>query len=93
MPAERAGAGGETARFRGLSHDPTSMPLTNRFDDRLEPVGIAVGVFLVLVGLGTIAGFPWATKGDVLAAAIQVVGALATAAVGVGLVWLSRHTE
>lgn len=67
------------------------MSVTDRFDDRLEPVGIAVGVLLVLVGLGTVAGFPWATKGDALAAAIQVVGALATAAVGAGLVWLSRR--
>jgi len=65
------------------------MDVTDRFDDRLEAVGIAVGVFLVLVGLGTVAGFPWATKGDT-AAALQVVGALGTAAVGAGLVRLSR---
>jgi protein-S-isoprenylcysteine O-methyltransferase Ste14 len=66
------------------------MSVTNRFDDRLEPVGVAVGVLLVLIGLGTIAGFPWVTKGDMLASAMQVVGALAMAAIGVGLVWLSR---
>lgn len=66
------------------------MSVTTRFDDRLEPVGIAVGVLLVLVGLGTIAGFPWATKGDALASVLQVVGALGTAAIGAGLVWLSR---
>jgi hypothetical protein len=65
------------------------MDVTDRFD-RLEAVGIAVGVFLVLVGLGTVAGFPWATKGDTAAAVLQVVGALGTAAVGAGLVWLSR---
>lgn len=67
------------------------MNSTNRFDDRLEPVGVAVGVLLVLVGLGTIAGFPWATKASMGAAVLQVVGALATAAVGAGLVWLSRY--
>jgi hypothetical protein len=66
------------------------MSVTERFDDTLEPVGIAVGVLLVLVGLTTVAGMPWTTKATVAAAAVQVVGALGTAAVGVGLVWLAR---
>jgi hypothetical protein len=67
------------------------MSVTERFDDRLEPLGIGLGVLLVLMGLGTIAGFPWVTKGDALASVLQVVGALAMAGVGAGLVWLSRH--
>ena len=67
------------------------MSVTNRFDDTLEPVGIAVGVLLVLVGLTTVAGMPWTTKATIAAAAVQVVGALGTAAVGAGLVWLSRE--
>lgn len=66
------------------------MNVTNRFSDRLESVGIAVGVLLVLVALATLAGAPWATKGDALASVIQVVGAIATAGVGALLVWLSR---
>jgi len=67
------------------------MNVTERFDDRLESVGVAVGVLLVLVGLATVAGFPWATKGDVAASVLQVLGALGTAGVGAGLVWLSRY--
>lgn len=66
------------------------MNVTDRFSDRLEPVGVLVGVFLVLVGLGTVAGMPWITKGNALAAVLQVVGALAMAGIGAGLVWLSR---
>jgi multidrug resistance efflux pump len=66
------------------------MSVTERFDDTLEPVGIAVGVLLVLVGLATVAGMPWTTKATVAAAAVQVVGAVGTAAIGAGLVWLSR---
>ncbi|QPV64590.1 hypothetical protein I7X12_08250 [Halosimplex litoreum] len=66
------------------------MNETNRFSDRLEPVGIAVGVLLVLVAAATLAGTPWTTKGDVLASALQVVGAVGTAAIGALLVWLSR---
>ncbi|WP_459192829.1 hypothetical protein [Halosimplex sp. J119] len=66
------------------------MNVTNRFSDRLEPVGIALGVLLVVVALATLAGTPWTTKGDMLASAIQVVGAIATAGIGALLVWLSR---
>ena len=66
------------------------MNLTNRFSDRLEPVGIAAGVLLVLVAIGTLAGTPWTTKGDVVASVVQVLGVLATAALGVFLVWISR---
>ncbi|WP_436927893.1 hypothetical protein [Halosimplex amylolyticum] len=66
------------------------MNVTNRFSDRLEPIGIALGVLLVLVALTTLAGAPWTTKGDMLASAIQVLGAVATAGIGVLLVWLSR---
>jgi multidrug resistance efflux pump len=67
------------------------MSVTDRFDDHLEPVGVAVGVFLVLVGLTTVAGMPWTTKATIAAAVVQIVGALATVAVGAGLVWLSRQ--
>jgi hypothetical protein len=67
------------------------MSVTNRFDDRLEAVGVAVGGLLVLVGLATIVGTPWTTKGGAAAAGLQVLGALATAAIGAGLVWLSRY--
>lgn len=67
------------------------MSVRNRFDDRLEAVGTAVGVLLVLVAVGTLVGAPWATKGSTAAAVLQVVGVVATAAVGVGLVWLSRY--
>lgn len=60
------------------------------FEDRLAVVGTAAGVFLVLAGLATVAGTPWTHKASLLAALVQVIGALATAAVGVGLVWLSQ---
>lgn len=63
--------------------------LTERFDDELEPVGIAVGAFLVLVGLATVAGTPWTTNPDTLAVAIKILGSLATVALGAGLAYLS----
>lgn len=58
------------------------------FEDRLEVLGLAVGAFLVLAGIGTVLGAPWQYRASTLAAVVQVVGALGTAAVGAGLVWL-----
>lgn len=63
--------------------------IDHRFDDALEPLGVAAGGFLLLVGLGTLAGTPWTTASSGLAAGITVLGALATMAVGVGLAYLS----
>lgn len=67
--------------------------LTERFDDKLEPLGIAAGVFLVLVGLGTVVGAPWTTNPDTAAVAIKLLGALATIALGAGLAYLSWTGE
>lgn len=64
--------------------------LTERFDDRLEPIGIATGVFLVLVALGTVAGTPWTTTGSMLVSIIQLVGLAGMVALGAGLIWLAR---
>ncbi|WP_276299516.1 hypothetical protein [Halorussus lipolyticus] len=59
--------------------------------DRLEPLGIGFGVLLVLVGVMTIAGTPWAYKsGGALLMVGQMLGAVAAIAVGAGLAWLAR---
>jgi len=57
--------------------------------DKLEVLGVLVGAFLVLVALGTLVGTPWVYNIDPLASVIQIVGVVAMAAIGVGLVWLS----
>jgi hypothetical protein len=57
--------------------------------DKLEVLGVLVGAFLVVVALGTLVGTPWTTNNDALASAIQLVGVVAMAAIGVGLAWLS----
>lgn len=81
---------------RGMDTDAARERLPEQlrdveFDDRLELFGLAAGVFLVLVGLATIAGTPWTHKASIGAAALQVVGALGTAAVGAGLLWLTQR--
>jgi hypothetical protein len=63
---------------------------TASFDDRLEPLGVLVGAFLVLFGLGTLVGQPWATKTSMLVFLVQLVGVGLLMAIGVGLVWLVR---
>ncbi len=60
---------------------------TIEFTDTLEPLGVVVGAFLVVVGLGTLIGTPWTTNNDPLASAIQLVGVAAMVGVGV---WLAR---
>ncbi len=59
------------------------------FGDRLELLGLLTGALLVLVGLGTIAGTPWATLGGAVGG-LKIVGGLLAIGVGVGLGWLSR---
>ncbi|QSG07604.1 putative membrane protein [Halapricum desulfuricans] len=59
--------------------------------DRLELFGTLAGALLVLIGLGTIAGMPWQTNGSLAASVLQLLGVLATIAVGAGLVWLVRQ--
>lgn len=60
------------------------------FEDNLELMGVLAGAFLVLVGLGTLAGMPWRYNSSVIVSIGQVLGILATIAVGAGLVWLSQ---
>lgn len=60
------------------------------FADTLEPLGIAVGAFLILGALGTLLGAPWATAGSTAVVIVQLVGIALVVAVGAGLVWLSR---
>lgn len=56
------------------------------FEDRLELLGVLAGGFVVVVALGTLLGLPWTTTDNTTAALIQVVGIVATIAVGVTLV-------
>ncbi len=57
--------------------------------DTLEPLGIAAGVLLVLMALGTVAGTPWTTNGSILATLVQLFGVVAMVGVGIGLARLS----
>ncbi|WP_266079662.1 hypothetical protein [Haladaptatus caseinilyticus] len=64
----------------------------NRFvSDPLEPLGIAMGVLLVLIGIATLVGTPWAHKsGNFLVMLGQILGALSAIGIGGALAWVSR---
>ena len=63
------------------------------FEDRLELFGLLAGAFLVIAGLGMLVNQPWATAIDTTTAIVQVVGIVATVAVGVVLVLVTRSEE
>lgn len=67
--------------------------LTDGVDDWLKPLGVAGGVFLVLVAGGTIVGAPWATQATIGGAALQVLGSLLMAVLGAGLAYISWNDE
>lgn len=57
-------------------------------EDRLAPLGVAVGVVLAVGSLGTLLGAPWAS-GGALVTVLQLLGVVLGVAVGVGLALLS----
>lgn len=59
------------------------------FEDTLEPLGIFAGVFVIVTSLGTLSGMPWTTSLNGFIGAVQVVGILASIAVGAVLISLS----
>ncbi len=56
------------------------------FEDRLSVLGVLVGGFVIAAGLGTLLGAPWATAGSTPVLLVQMVGIVATVAIGVLLV-------
>jgi hypothetical protein len=57
----------------------------------LEPIGIAFGALLVLIGIGTLVGTPWAHKsGSALLMLGQIFGAVAAIGIGGALAWVAR---
>lgn len=65
------------------------MNLTG-FEDRLELLGLLVGAFVVVAGLGMLTSQPWSTAGGSAAALVQVVGIVATIAVGAVIVLVTQ---
>jgi uridylate kinase len=63
--------------------------MDSSFDDSLAVLGVLVGGFVVVVGLGTLLGLPWTSTDSTAAAAAQMVGIVVTIAIGLLLVFLT----
>lgn len=63
------------------------------FQDRLAVIGVFLGGFVILAALGTLLGLPWTTTENTAAAAVQMVGIVATIAVGVALLLVTYADE
>lgn len=62
-------------------------------EDRLTAIGVGLGAFVIIAGLGTLLGLPWTTTEDTAAAAVQMVGIVVTIAIGVVLIALTYADE
>lgn len=50
---------------------------------------VAVGVFVVLVGVATLVGMPWRyTAAGAVGMVVQIVGSVGAIGIGAGLAWL-----
>ncbi len=58
--------------------------------DRLELLGTVLGAFVVLTGLGGLAGMPWQTNPDLAAVSLQLLGLVLTIGVGIALILVVR---
>ena len=64
------------------------------FQDRLDLIGIPVGIFVLVVGLGTLLGQPWQyAAGGAPLMVLQLLGALVAVAIGAGLIALGHFVE
>lgn len=63
------------------------------FEDRLEVLGLLVGLFLAVAGVGTLLGQPWATAGSTTIALIQLVGIVVAVAVGIVTILVTQSKE
>ncbi|MDZ7849466.1 MAG: hypothetical protein U5K70_01175 [Halodesulfurarchaeum sp.] len=80
-----------TVSIRYLPHTPTVMDV---FQDRLDLLSVPLGLFVFVVGLGTLLGQPWQyAAGGTPQMVLQLLGALTAVAMGVGLVWLGHFVE
>lgn len=62
-------------------------------DDPLEPLGVLVGVFLVIAGLGTLVTAPWAYHGSTGVTILRIVGTIGTILIGLGLLYVAWGAE
>jgi len=69
------------------------MDTTIDFEDNLAILGVLVGGFVVVVGLGTLLGQPWTTTESTSAVVVQLVGIVTMVAIGLLLIIITYADE
>jgi|GEM_PF-1866248 len=62
------------------------------FADELDLLGVVVGVFIALMGAGTLVGMPWQYSNSVVVTIGQSIGALSAIVIGLGLAYFVHTT-
>jgi len=84
----------ETGSFTTETADGTSMDgntgtIQRALAQPLRPLGVTVGVLLVVATLAAIASTPWQTYASMGAVIIQLAAAVVMGLIGVGLAYIS----
>ena len=62
-------------------------------DDPLVPLGVFGGLFLILVGVGTLATAPWQYYGSTTVTVLRIAGTIGTILIGLGLIYVAWGME
>lgn len=57
-------------------------------EDPLIPIGVLVGAFLIVAGIGTLVTAPWQQQGSTLVAVLRILGTLGMILIGIGLIYV-----
>ena len=57
-------------------------------EDPLIPIGVVVGAFLIVAGIGTLVTAPWQHQGSTLVAVLRILGTVGTILIGIGLIYV-----
>jgi drug/metabolite transporter (DMT)-like permease len=73
--------------------DGTTDTIQKGLKQPLRPLGVTVGVLLVVATLATVVSAPWQTHASMATVIIQLLAALAMGVIGVGLAYVSWAAE
>lgn len=91
---QRNSAQSETGSFTTETGNVTSMDGVTGTVQRvltqpLRPLGVTVGVLLVVATLAAVAGTPWQTHASMAAVIVQMLAAVLMGVIGVGLAYIT----
>lgn len=58
-------------------------------DDPLLPLGLLVGAFLIVAGIGTLVTAPWQYHGSQMVTILRIAGTIGMILIGIGLIYVA----